>query len=224
MSPLPTFNAENIFSSDEIDLVDQLVNSVGIHDVDDSGSYPDSGKHGRYSGKTTANNIHWNYHRCPEIEKILTPKLEQLLQRQLLVTDAHILEAKLPYLVHTDFIHNNQGHVPEYTVIIPLDTYDSVTVCFNEWAEDYNDFEIFKQSYQGEKKLRIDPGFAVDRLNHIHPKDIVYLTVHDTFAWRKGSVFAMDRRYFHCSDNFVKRGLPTKRAIILWTLSSSTKY
>lgn len=216
---LPTLNAENIFTSDEIDTVDQLINAIGRHDIDDATAYADSGQNGRYSGRAIANNIHWNYHQRPEIQNILTPKLENFLQRPLHVTDAHILEARLPYLIHTDYIHNNQGYTPEYTVIIPLDTYDSVTVCFNEWAEEYNDFEIFKQNYQGDKKLKIDTDFVVKRLSHIHPKDIVYLSVHSTFEWRKGSVFAMDRKYFHCSDNFIKRGLLTKRAIILWTLS-----
>lgn len=217
---LPTLNAENIFTSDEIGIVDQLINAIGRHNIDDGTAYADSGQSHRYSGSAIANNIQWNYHQCPEIQNILTPKLETFLGRPLHVTDAHILEARLPYLIHTDYIHNNQGYTPEYTVIIPLDTYDSVTVCFNEWAE-YNDFEIFKHNYQGDKKLKINTDFVVKRLSHIHPKDIMYLSVHSTFEWRKGSVFAMDRRYFHCSDNFIKRGLLAKRAIILWTLSNN---
>lgn len=217
---LPTLNSENIFTSHELDIVDQMIGAIGRHNLDDATAYTDSGQNGRYSGRAISNNIYWNYHQHPEIEKILTPKLQNFIKRPLRVTDAHILEAKLPYLIHTDYIHNNQGDTPEYTIIIPLDDYDSVTVCFNEWAEDSNDFELFKQSYQGDKKLKIDPKFVVNRLSHIHPKDIVYLTVNNTFEWRKGSVFAMDRRYFHCSDNFIKRGLSTKRAIILWTLSN----
>jgi hypothetical protein len=219
MSILPTHNIENLFTSQEIDEVNQLIIAIGKYNIDDGESYPDSGNNGKYAGKSIANNIHWNYHNHPEIEKILSPKLEHLLQKKLIVNDAHILEAKIPYLIHTDFIHNNQGFNPEYTILIPLDTYDSITVCFNEWAENYNDFEIFKQNYSGETKLKIDPKFCANRLSHLHPKDLMYLTLHDTFAWNKGSVFAMDRRYFHCSDNFSKRGLVQKRSIVLWTLS-----
>jgi hypothetical protein len=217
MSVLPTHNVANLFTSNEMDEVDQLIKAIGKYGIDD-GSYLDSGNNGKHAGKVIASNIHWNYHSHPEIEKILTPKIENLIQKKLLVTDAHILEAKIPYLIHTDVIHNNRGLAPEYTIIIPLDTYDSITVCFNEWAEEYNDFEIFKQQYQGEKKLKIDARFCAERLSHLHPKDLVYLSVHDTFAWNKGSMFAMDRRYFHCSDNFPRRGLAQKRAIVLWTL------
>jgi hypothetical protein len=219
MPLLPTVNIANIFDSGELDLVDQLILKIGKSHVDDASKYPDSGKGGKHSGQTISNNITWDYHAHLEIESILTAKIESLLQKKLIVTDAHTLESKIPYQIHTDFVHNNHGRNPEYTVLIPLDTYDSITVCFNEWAEDYNDFEIFKQNYQGEKKLKMDPKFCASRLSHLHPHDLKYLTVHDTFAWTKGSVFAMDRRYFHCSDNFIKRGLDQKRAIVLWTLS-----
>jgi hypothetical protein len=219
MSLLPTINQQNIFTSDELDTVNQLILEIGKNYIDDSGDYLDSGKNGIHAGKTISNNVLWSYHNNSPIEKILTPKLEQLLNKKLIVTDAHILESKIPYRIHTDFVHNNQGRNPEYTILIPLDTYDSITVCFNEWAEEYNDFEIFKQNYQGNIKLKIDPKFCANRLSHLHPKDLMYLSLHDTFAWDKGSVFAMDRRYFHCSDNFPKRGLTRKRAIVLWTLN-----
>jgi hypothetical protein len=215
MPILPTYNVDNLFTSQEIDSVDQYIRTVGKNVIIDSED------HEKHVGKIISNNIFWDYHLHPEIEKILTSKLENLLQKKLLVTDAHILESKIPYLIHTDFIHNNQGLKginPEYTIIIPLDNYDSITVCFNEWAE-CNDFEIFKQNYQGEKKIKIDPKFCADCLSHLHPKDLMYLSLHDTFTWKKGSVFAMDRRYFHCSDNFPRRGLVQKRAIVLWTYS-----
>ena len=221
MSLLPTVNIENVFTSDELKTVDQYAQKIGRVQIHDSGGYPDSGRHGKHAGRVISNNIYWDYHQCPEIEKILTKKLEHLLQRKLIVADARILESKIPYLIHTDLINvlcEDQGFNPEYTVLIPLDTYDSISVCFNEWAENYTDFEIFKQNYSGEMKLRIDSNFCASRLSHLHPKDLMYLTLRDTFAWNKGSVFAMDRRYFHCSDNFPKRGLVEKRAIVLFTL------
>lgn len=219
MSILPTINVENIFAPDELQTVDRLISTIGQFKIDNSNEYNDSGKNGKFAGQTIANHIYWDYHREPEIESILTPKLEKLLDKKLIVTDAHLLESKIPYQIHTDFLHNDHGLRPEYTILIPLDTYDSITVCFNEWSEESNDFEIFKQNYQGEKILKLDPKFCIQRLTHIHPHDLKYLTLHDTFAWNQGSVFAMDRRYFHCSDNFSRRALSQKRAIVLWTLS-----
>lgn len=218
MSILPTLQVENLFDPSEVDEVEQCIMSVGQHKKQDTGVYSDSGLNGKYTGQVIANHIYWDYHSHSQIQKILTPKLEHLLQKKLMVTDAHILESKIPYLIHTDYVHNDQGHTPEYTILIPLDDYDSVTVCFNENTENTNDFEIYKQNYSGETKLKIDPAFCASRLSHLHPKDLMYLTLHQTFAWTKGSVFAMDRRHFHCSDNFPKRGLAQKRAIVLWTL------
>jgi hypothetical protein len=218
MNLLPTHTIDNLFSSDEIDAVNKLIINLGTTYIDDATDYPDSGNQGRYAQKKIANYVNWDYHARPEIEKILTPKIEQVIQRKLIVTEAHILEATLPYLIHTDVVHHNRELNPEYTIIIPLDTYDSMTVCFNEWHDSTNDFEEFKKLYQGEKKLKLDPRFCVERLSHCHPKDLMYLTLHKTFDWNKGSMFAMDRRYFHCSDNFPRRGLVQKRAIVLWTL------
>jgi hypothetical protein len=219
MSLLPTHKVENVFTSEEIDTVCSLIKERGHTLHDDSSRYFDSGKDGRNRGKVIASNTFWDYHSCKEIENILTDRLEKIIGKKLIATEAHLVESKIPYLIHTDFIHDNKGLTPEYTLLIPVETCDSYTVCFNEWAEEYNDFTIFKERYDGDPKLRIDPKFCVDRLSHLHPTDLKYLTVHETFKWDKGSVFAMDRRYFHCSDNYKKRGIDGKKAIVLWTLS-----
>lgn len=228
MSILPTFQDKNLFSPSEIDQVSQYIISnaknqhktwfgESTHYCTLDNEHLDSDQ----NHKHIANKILWDYHDHPEVEKILTPKLERMLQKKLMVSDSYILEANIPYPVHTDFVDfvdNAQGYNPEYTILIPLDTYDSITVCFNEWAN-HNDFDHFKKNYQDEKKIKMDLKFCADRLSHLHPFDLKYLTLHDTFAWNKGSAFAMDRRYFHCSDNFPKRGLAQKRAIALWTFS-----
>jgi hypothetical protein len=230
MPVLPTYNVENLFTSKEIDAVNQYItsnadnrHSTWIRDrcYYCSIDYADSSSNLEQNDKHASNKIAWNYHNHPEVEKILTPKLEHMLQKKLMVSDSYILEAKIPYPIHTDladFEFYTQGYKPEYTILIPLDTYDSVTVCFNEWSE-HNDFDRFKKNYQSEKELKIDSKFCAAWLSHLHPKDLMYLTLHDTFVWNKGSAFAMDRRYFHCSDNFPKRGLAQKRAIALWTYS-----
>jgi hypothetical protein len=219
MNLLPTLQQENVFTDAELENITRIISEVGYQHVDDSQAYPDSGKNGRHNQKIIANNIFWDYHACSEVESVISPKLEKILNKKILVTEAHLLESRIPYLIHTDFVHDNRGLIPDYTVLIPLDTYDSITVCFNEWGEGYNDFEIYKQNQPQPTNLKIEPKFCAERLSHLHPKDLKYLSIHETFKWNKGSVFAMDRRYFHCSDNFLKRGLKEKRALVLWTLS-----
>jgi hypothetical protein len=222
---LPTIKIENLFDSEEIDYLNRLILNVGAFDIDD-GIYSESDT----SSQHMANYIYWDYHKCSDIESILTPKLEKNLNLKMLVQDSHILESRSPYKIHTNFIQpdsgssNFQGYDPAYIVIIPLDTYDSMTVCFNEWLEDSNDFEIFKNNCQGEQTLKMDPRFCAARLSHLHPRDLAYLTLQDTFSWTKGSMFAIDRRYIHCSDNFPKRKINQKRAIVLFTVNSNEKH
>jgi len=223
MSLLPTKNVENFFSIQEIDELNKHLLAIVQqdnqfkHNIIAPSDYPDLGKNGRYTGKLVADITHWEYDSQPEIANIITPKLENLLQKKLVVSSSHMLESRIPYLLHTDYKY--LGPNPEYTIMIPLDTYDSLSVVFDQWGVgEEADFEIFKQNYQGEKKLNMDPKFCAERLSHVHPKDLMYLTLHDTFAWKKGSVFAFDRRRFHCGDNFVKKGLAMKKAIIIWTL------
>jgi hypothetical protein len=221
---LPTIKIENLFDSDEIDHLNRLILNVGTLDIDD-GIYSDSAS--GTPGQHMADYIYWDYHKCLDIESILTHKLEKNLNLKMLVQDSHILESCSPYKIHADFIQahsgsgNFQGYDPAYTIIIPMDTYDSMTVCFNEWLEDCNDFEIFKKNYQGEKTLKIDPKFCAARLSHLHPLDLAYLSIQNTFSWTKGSMFAMDRRYIHCSDNFPKRKINQKRAIVLFTVKNN---
>ena len=40
-----------------------------------------------------------------------------------------------------------------------------------------------------------------------------YLTIKEIFNWQKGTLFAFDRKLFHCSSNF---GTSSKKAIVAW--------
>ena len=65
--------------------------------------------------------------------------------------------------------------------------------------------------------LRISKETRQQYLSHV-PNDLLdYLTIKEIFAWKKGSAYFCDRKYFHCSDNYIAQGLTNKRALIFWT-------
>ena len=215
ISMLESVNVDNFLSSNEVDQIEKLIYAQQYE------THTHIGDRGRYINQSIAVNHRWKYHDGlnENIRNILDPKFIKLFGKYPKVGDSHILDSKIPYLLHTDFIHTEIENLnPEYTIIIPLDDYNSTTVIFNEYAN-FNDFEEFKANYSGDINLRIDPVFCKQYLSHIHPHDLKYLTIKETFPWKKGSMFAVDRRYFHCSDNFCKNGISNKRAIILWTVS-----
>lgn len=173
-------------------------------------------------GQLRANYFRWNFYDenpwAKKIRELLEPKFDQLFADKQTVLHSHILESIIPYQLHTDYYHHhdNEQQIATYTILIPLQNYDSKTVVFNEYLENSNEFEKFKQNNLAYQNLQIDPKFCSDRLNHLYPKDLKYLTIKETFDWNKGDFFAVDRRYFHCSDNFNKRGIDKKLGIVMW--------
>ena len=214
---LPTFVIEKFLTGDEINHLVSLIKLKADKTFEDTSTYFDSGVNGKYSGKIVSNNYNWDYHNTPEIEKILTAKIEQAIGKKLKVVNAHILESLVPYQLHTDVIYQEQQPNPEYTLLIPVDNFASHTVVFNESWNHSNDFEDYKKQYTGKTKLQLDPKFCAEYLSHLHPADLRYLTLQTVFPWKQGSLLAFDRRHFHCSDNYSKRGTTGKIAIILRT-------
>jgi len=166
-------------------------------------------------GKMYNKAYRWDFYSkdAEDIKKIIEPNLPA----NATVTQSHILESFHPYELHTDVNHTGDTSSSQYTVIIPLDDYNSQTFVFNEYNSGTNEFEDFKAQYTGELKLRI-PRDLVLTLTHLHPKDLMYLSLKETFHWDKGSMFAFDRKYYHCSDNYIRAGETSKRAILLWTV------
>lgn len=213
MTPLlPTIQVENFLTPDECKHIHQLLLAHGKFKL-----YTLPEKYGADS--VVSEQYRWFYNNddsTKEIKEILAPKFEQVFGKKIdIPVDSHMLDSKIPLLIHADIA----DYECWYNLIIPLYSYDSCTVVFNEWIEnsvDSRSFEKFKEQYTGETSLRIDPKFCLERLSHLHPKDLRYLTLKETFDWKQGSLFAFDRRYFHCSDNFTKRGLKNKIGLIMW--------
>jgi hypothetical protein len=226
----PSLEVESLYTPLELEKMVEIINHNGVIRIDDGTKYPDDGKNRKLAGKLIAKWIDIEIDMLLDLQQILMPKLTQFLGRTPVIQDVHMLESHHPYLIHND-THSVRGlnyavkehlrHLEmEYTIIIPIQTYDSRTVVFNEAFEDTNDFEVFKTQYDKELSIKIDKRIILDHLTHLQPSDFKYLTLKSMHPWVQGSMFAIDCRYFHCSDNFLKKGVASKSAIVIRTLRS----
>ena len=155
-----------------------------------------------------------------EVADILEPKLKQQFGENLQLPTTHILNAYVPYGIHTDVMSGGFDpagpDVAAWTFIIPLDNYDSSTIVFKQKHETIKTLDKWVEAVKPEPH-EINDEFHQRYLTHTDRLDQRWLTPEAVFPWRKGDLFAADRRKFHVSDNFPKHGLNCKRAIIIWS-------
>lgn len=207
---LPSIIQENFLSISEIDYISETIITNGIIAEEN------------VNGKLHSINYEWNYYSKEfiDIYKIFEKKLNALTNKKLFINNSHILQSLVPYIPHTDFnerllLKLLPNFIPAYTIIIPLDNYDTNTVVFNQTS----DIKEIKSYIERNAKIddSITNEFYEQYLTHCDRNILKYLSLKEVFRWRKGSIHACDRRYFHCSDNYIKNGLSEKKAIIMWT-------
>ena len=145
--------------------------------------------------------------------------MSNLLLKRNIIDGIQILRAKNPYDVHSDWVvTNNQVPIadpvtnpPSYTIVIPLLDGDYKTIVFDQGAE-YNNFNDYKKLHSELKEYCDDHDWN-KYCGHCVKDDQKYLTIKEIFHWKRGTLFAFDRRLFHCSANFSE--LP-KKAIVMW--------
>lgn len=154
-----------------------------------------------------------------EARAIIRQKIDLHFGNHITFAGAHILKAYIPYRAHTDAVYGEYGiddnHYGAWTLIVPLEDYDSNTVLFNEYS--------FTTKFVPEYIKDKEPTYSIkwdqrqQYLSHETPNNLNYFSIETIFPWKQNTCFAMSRYKFHGSDNFVKKGLPFKRALILWT-------
>lgn len=212
-----SITVENFLSDSELLAFEKASQSSSITHVHD--------QHAPQHVETVANYwIFQNFYTDPVWEHlvdIIQPKLQAHFGDDIMASHIHILDSKFPYGVHNDAEQTSLEIAPDpaWTIIIPLDDYESKTYVFNERSH-------YKDPISMAEALGIEPYDtpAVDEetfQKDFHPYTglnvLQYLTVETTFKWKKGSCFAADRFKYHCSDNYYNHGLDGKRAIIIWT-------
>lgn len=173
---------------------------------------------GAWRGKVTSTQQWINIES--DFVKFIKNKLSTIDALKFNVIDGiQILRSKNPYDVHSDWVvTNNQVPIadplmspPTYTVIIPIVDGDYKTIIFDQSAK-YNNFSKYKKL--NHKLENYCEDYEWDKYcGHCIKDDQKYLTIKEVFHWKRGTMFAFDRRLFHCSANF---GNTPKMAIVMW--------
>lgn len=216
---------ENFLSDEEIEAFNNAAKSDDIFYIHDTSMAPVAKTFSTPHGETTAHyHIFDNFYSKPawsSLVNIIQPKIEAVFGKDIKASHIHVLDSRFPYGLHNDAEQSNMVIAPNpaWTLIIPLDDYDSKTYVFNE-RSNFKDPWGWINNY----KINPRPDYCIDR--ETFSKDfepftdyelMKYLTVESTFRWKRGSCFAADRYRYHCSDNYYNHGITSKRAIIIWT-------
>jgi hypothetical protein len=205
---LPSIIKDNFLSEHEIDFAEKFIlNQNHVYDdiIDN--------EHRSYY-------YTWNYYNrdSAALREIFDSKIQNLIGSNIIIDHSHILSSTVPYDVHTDYfqVRNFKKLNPAYTLIIPLQTCDSHTIAFKQSSQ-LKEFNWFMSKENPPITNSIDSITRDQYLSHVRSEYIPYLDIKEIFKWNKGSVYACDRQYFHCSDNYHKNNLSGKRAFVFWT-------
>lgn len=207
-----TVTVENFLTTQEIKTIETIMQQTDV-DINHSGK-----EHGDHQADYFYIRL---YEHEPHklISNILLPKLTKLLHKDLYIDDCHIMESFKPYTPHSDTLTPipRPGYTHAWTIIIPLADYFSNTWIFEEESD------RTKSVMEWVNKENIKPTYRISEhvyntyFSHAERSQFNYLTIHDVFPWRKGWLNATSRIRFHSSDNYLGRGLASKRAIVMWT-------
>jgi len=157
--------------------------------------------------------------KYPKVNKILKDAVQKHFGPDIHIHASHILTAFYPYLTHTDAVYGEYGiddkNFGAYTLIIPLDTFLSSTIIYNEYSDKTKLVHVYMQDHKPINK--IDDDFFNKYLTHEARECSNYLSVEKVFDWNSNSCLAMSRYKFHGSDDFFGHGIPYKQALIMWT-------
>jgi hypothetical protein len=133
------------------------------------------------------------------------------------------LDTRNPFPIHTDSAgkgDNGKG----YAYLIPLSQKgnsdkSSYTITFHQTWEPTQEPEDYIKTNPRLPSHNCDDIWD-EHLDHNPRHWAKYFSVQTLAPWIPGSVIVWDRSLFHCSDNFLKKGIFGKTALVLFTSTS----
>jgi len=217
---------ENFLTNDEITEIERLFRSkddlyiekekMGIK-MSDSHLHPEVSEMRAiywYPGQSTIAIIH----------ELINKKIKPVFGNNIRCEDWHILNACQPYNIHSDSLDDDVPSTftpinTEYawTFLIPLGDYNTNTIVLNEESYDTKTFKKWIERTNAPIKDAIDDKTYEKYFTHQSREDVRYVSIDTIFPWKKGSLLAMNRHRLHISDNFYKKGIFEKRALVCWS-------
>jgi hypothetical protein len=159
---------------------------------------------------------------------VVIDRINQRLDRPIgKLTTGMQLITKNPFGIHSDFDgKGDSGHGTAF--LIPLYQH-----CHDNKITDNSCTIMFDQCWEKTQNMRdyiaTSPEKPKNNADHIweehcdhNPREwMEYLSVKLIAPWILGSVITWDRELFHASDNFLKKGIFEKSALVLFTSSES---
>lgn len=198
----------NVFSHDEIDRLLAVLGAI--------------------SNQKTMDGVFTNGFRqqddvFPIISDLVISKINAVCEYQIQnLTVGMQLITSNPYKIHTDFLgKNDSGTGTAY--LIPLymrgaTVQPSATIVFNEYSCEHNELAPYIKSNPA-KPVPNARGIWQHLPESRDPdKDnwADYLSVKIFAEWQLGSLIYWDRRLYHASDDFLKKGITEKSALVLF--------
>jgi hypothetical protein len=159
------------------------------------------------------------------IHDIINKKIKSTFGNDIGCHDWHILNAYRPYDLHSDSLDDDVPltYIPEnteyaWTFLIPLGDYNTNTIVLNEESHDTKNFRKWVERTNPPIIDAIDDETYEKYFTHQNREDVRYVSIDTIFPWKKGTLLAMDRHRLHCSDNFYRKGIIEKRALVSWSI------
>jgi hypothetical protein len=180
----------DFLSDQELALIEQVVED----NRSDSNTYYDTTHDSGHNAVTYG--FHLDHPWYGDIANIMVPRFRQHFGQDIRLDVAHILNAYVPYGIHTDVM--SAGFDPSgtrdaaWTFIIPLDNYDSSTLVF---AQQHDTIKTLDRwiAETGALPHDIDDELHQRYLTHVDRLDLQYLDVEDIFPWRKPPLLLLIR-------------------------------
>ena len=179
----------NVFSLEEIQLINNMVCKIKDHP---GLIYSDTQLIARTNGFQQKSLVY------KFVEKTVVSKAEKLLNRKLHLGTGMLLDARIPFKIHTDYVKNDQH--PDMVLLIPLnlEPLQTNTIIFNEVCCDH-----FDQYRQNNNKLEHNAlGLHPTLMSHETVDHLEYVSLLKICPWHPGSLIYWDRKLLHASDNF----------------------
>jgi hypothetical protein len=212
---LPTIQIEKAFTPEEVELLRSTVISDQNTDLDD---YIHDWE-GPNLNKKLSSRHHFNFDTLTTVSDLIKQKLPKDIVSKLIVSKSFLLTSYIPYEIHCDYnwVECEDDEVPYYLFLLVLNGEGSKTICLDQQGK-YLHFVDYKKDNDPlpVDKQMTEQQFKED-FGHCWPQEREYISVKDTFTWSAGSIFAIDMRYFHLSNNFSEDGINEKQCITLFT-------
>lgn len=172
-------------------------------------------KEGKFSNQLVATQSWHRWNNTDELGQLLGKKIIDVIGPHRVI-EVDYVELYLPWDIHCDYVREDKGRVPYYSLLIPLESYESRTVFFDQTA-DYNDFWKYKKSNQPIENP-VDLDFWNKNLSHCWDDDRLHLSLkYVSHNWRAGNAIFFKRELFHSSDDYHTRNSHPKKFLQILT-------